>query len=263
MTQQLTFFRLDRQGPIWTYTLDRPPVNALSLEVLSEVELAMAAVRAERDVRAVILTAAGQRCFAAGADIGQMPELDAVGGRALDERFQSAFQTVADCPVPVIAAVNGLALGGGLELALACDIRLAAEHAAFGLPEAMLGLIPGGGGTQRLPRLIPPGMAKLMMFSGRRLGAAAAQQLGLVEAVVPADRLLAEALALAGEIAARGPAAVRAIKAAVNGGLEQSLTAGLALELDQAGVLFGTSEAREGIGAFLAKRTPAFGPAGT
>ncbi len=248
----------ERRGHILLLTLHRPPVNALNYEVLEEIRSAMKAAAEDPSVRVVVLTARGNRVFAAGADIKELPHLDSVRGQAINARFQGAFDAVAACPVPVICALNGLALGGGLELAMACDILLAAENASFGLPEAALGLIPGGGGTQRLPRLIPPGKAKEMIFSGRRMGAAEALQYGLVGHVVAAGELLPAALKLGEEIAALGPAAVRAVKAAVNRGLDLPLDQALELELELSSRLFGTEESREGISAFFAKRTPAF-----
>ncbi len=252
------FFRVERSGHVAVVTLDRPPVNALSLGVLAELEEVMADLNAAGDVRAVILTATGEKFFAAGADINQLPELDGPTGRQLNHRFQTAFNQVAAFPQPVIAAVNGLALGGGSELALAADIRIASERASFGLPEARLGLIPGGGGTQRLPRLLPPGKAKELMFTGRRLSAAEALQWGLVEQVVPPAELLPVAIALAEEIARQAPVAVRMIKAAVNGGLDRPLAAGLQWELDCSVKCFESWDFREGVRAFLEKRPPEF-----
>lgn len=252
------FFRLERQNGVAILTLDRPPVNALSLEVLAELQVTLAALRQDADVRVVILTATGEKFFAAGADIKQLPELDAVSGRELNQQFHAAFDAVAAFPAPVIAALNGLALGGGTEMALAADIRIASERAVIGLPEARLGLIPGGGGTQRLPRIVGPGRAKQLMFTGKRLTAGEALQWGLVEKVVPPAELMSAALAMAEEIGKMGPVAVRMIKAAVDGGLDRSLAEGLQLELDCSAECFGSSDFREGVGAFLEKRPPAF-----
>lgn len=252
------FLRRQRQDRTIILTLDRPPVNALSLDVLDELEQAMAACGRDTRTRAVIITGSGSRCFAAGADIGALPDLDPAGGLQVNARFQAAFDAVAACPLPVICAINGLALGGGLELALAADIRIAADHAGLGLPEANLGLVPGGGGTQRLPRLIPPSKAKELMWTCRRLNAAEALRLGLVDQVVAGDELLPAAVSMAAAIAQRGPMAVRAIKAAIDGGLQLSLAAGLQLERELAAGRFGSAEAHEGIQAFFAKRSPVF-----
>lgn len=258
MPPAATCLQVQRTGHVAVVTLDRPPANALSLAVLAELTAVTAELAVQPGVHTLVYTAAGHRYFCAGAEINGLAELDPAGGREINRRFQSTFDAIAGCPKPTICAVNGMALGGGLEWALACDVRIAAAGATFGLPEAALGLIPGGGGTQRLPRLVSPGKAKELMFSGRRIDSAEALRIGLVETVVPDGQALPEALALANRIAGGSPGAMAAIKAAVDRGLACSLADGLSLELEISAGRFGTPEAREGITAFLEKRKPRF-----
>lgn len=249
--------QLETRGPAAIITLDNPPVNALHPRVAEELLVALGEIAAQPAVRGVVIVGRG-RFFVAGGDIGFFPSLDARTAEAYAlsiQRMQAAIQALDR---PVIAAINGHALGGGCELAMACDIRIAEEAANLGQPEVRLGLMPGAGGTQQLPRLIPVGQAKRLLFTGRHIGAARALSLGLVDEVVAPGDALKAALALVDEIAANAPLAVAQIKRAVNLGLTQSLTDGLRLEAALFGELFRTEDVREGISAFLAKRAPAF-----
>ena len=251
----------ERHGAVLLVTVNRPEVmNALNGQVVQELDQLASGVEGDDGVRAVVLTGAGERAFVAGADIS---ELHQVAGRPAEAAaYTGGLQAVATrwerLPKPVIAAVNGYALGGGCELALAADIRLASDRARFGQPEIKLGLIPGSGGTQRLPRLVGRGYAKLLVMGGEPIGAQEALRIGLVDRVVPAEQLLPEALALAAKLAQAAPIALRLAKEAVDGGLEGTLAAGLALERRLFGQALGTADAAEGTGAFLEKRQPRF-----
>jgi enoyl-CoA hydratase len=209
-------------------------------------------------VHVLVVTGAGEKAFVAGADIAELAALDALSGRETSRRGQRIFRELELCPKPVIAAVNGFALGGGCELALACHMRIASDNAQFGLPEVGLGVIPGYGGTQRLARLVGRGRALEMVLTGRRVGAEEALRMGLVNRVVPLASLLDEARALAAAILANGPVAVRAALEAVQRGLDVPLEAGLELEANIFGVVCATEDMREGLRAFLEKRKPAF-----
>jgi enoyl-CoA hydratase/carnithine racemase len=236
----VTFEVEDRVG---TVTLDRPPVNALDAELVDTLHAVATEAAGRDDVRAVVLRGAG-RNFAAGADIKEMRALDYEAMAVRAGALQAAFNAVAGVPKPVVAAITGYALGGGCELALCADVRFAAEDAVLGQPEILLGLIPGAGGTQRLPRLIGPSRAKDLLFTGRQVPAAEALAIGLVDRVVPADRVRAEAHAWAARLA-RGPAlALRAAKQAVDTGLEVGLDAGLVVERGLFAGLFATRAAR-------------------
>jgi len=242
---------------IATIRLDRPPMNALNAQVQEELRAAAQAATADDSVRAVIVYG-GEKVFAAGADIKEMATMSFAGMAARAPELSSAFDTIARIPKPVVAAVNGYALGGGCELALACDWRVVAEDAKLGQPEINLGIIPGAGGTQRLGRLIGPARAKDLVMSGRMVAADEALRIGLVDRVVPA----AEVYDAARELVARyvtGPAlALRAAKAAVDGGLSMDLAAGLAWESQLFASLFATEDKVEGMAAFVEKRRPKF-----
>jgi enoyl-CoA hydratase len=250
----------ERDGPIAVITLHRPAVlNALNAELLARLDDALAGVAADRSIRALILTGAGERAFAAGADIGELAGLDGpVAGSAAAQRGQRVTLALEALPIPTIAAVNGFALGGGCELAMACDIRIAAAHAAFGQPEVNLGIPPGYGGTQRTARLLGSGMALYLCLTGERIDAAEALRIGLVQRVVPGAELLATARAVAATIAAKAPLAVAATKRAIRDGAAMTLAEGLALEALHFGNLVGSRDFREGTRAFLDKRAPAF-----
>ncbi len=247
--------------PVARVTLARPEkLNALDQATLLELDRVFEHLRGQvaAGLRAVIVTGAGERAFAAGADIAELAGLDAAAALEASRRGNRVFSKIAAFPVPVIAALNGFALGGGLELALACTLRIAAEHAKLGQPEVRLGLIPGYGGTQRLPRLIGRGPALQMLLSGEPVDAATALRLGLVNQVVPAEGLMAAAEACAATIAANGPLAVQYCLEAVRAGAEGGLSQGLELESRLFGMSFATEDMKEGTRAFLEKRKPEF-----
>jgi enoyl-CoA hydratase len=251
---------VERAGAIATVTLNRPNVlNALNLRMLDELAEAFAAVDADDALRAVILTGSGPKAFAAGADIGELNALPgAHAGEAQARKGQALTRAIERLRVPVIAAVNGFALGGGCELAMACDMRIASENAKFGQPEVNLGILPGYGGTQRLTRLAGEGMAMYLCLTGEMIDAAEALRIGLVQRVVPADGLLAEAQRIAGLIAAKAPLAIAATKRAVVDGAALGLDDALALEALLFGQAITTADFREGSRAFLDKRKPEF-----
>jgi enoyl-CoA hydratase len=250
---------LEREGNVAVIRLNRPEVlNAMSLEMLDELEDTFDTIEREPELRAVVVTGAGDRAFSAGADIGHMREATALEARAYAQRGHHITSRVESFPRPVIAAVNGYALGGGCEFALACDIRLAGESANFGLPEVKLGILPGWGGTQRLARATSPGFAKELIFTGRMCPAHEAREAGLVNHVHAADRLMPEAIALATQIASRPPWSVAAAKEVVNLALEGDLRGHLARELDSFALAFTTQDQREGMAAFFEKREPRF-----
>jgi enoyl-CoA hydratase len=237
-------------------TVTRPDaLNAMNAAVLEELSLAVDRVEADPEVRVLVITGSG-RAFVAGADIAHMRDLSPQQAKEWSEKGQRTVGKLESMKKPVIAAVNGYALGGGTELALACDIRIASERAVFGQPEVKLGMIAGFGGTQRLPRLVGPGRAKEMLFTGDLYDAETAYQMGLVNKVVPADGLLDYCLDMAKRIASRGPHAVQLTKEAVDHGRDLDLQKALHLESDLYGLVFSTGEPVEGCGAFLEKREP-------
>jgi enoyl-CoA hydratase len=239
--------------------LNRPnKLNSLSGEMILALGDLFRTLEGDANLRAIILTGAGNKAFCAGTDIYELTELDNDRAREVSERGQALCSQIENCRVPVIAGVNGIAAGGGCELALACHIRIAAAHAQFRLPETKLGVIPAYGGTQRLAREIGLGRALEMMLTGTAIDAEAAWRFGLVNHVAPADNLLAKAEALAKEIAALAPLAIRACLEAVVRGNDLPIEEGLALEAKLFASLFGTEDVREGTSAFLEKRTPIF-----
>lgn len=248
--------RTSIDGQVATVTIDNPPVNAISWPVRVEIREALEQLASNGAVRVVILTGAGEKIFVAGADITEFPPLRY--GTAVERQNKNRpwWDYVASYVKPLLAAVNGHALGGGLELALCCDVRIAAPHARLGLPETGLGIIPGGGGTQRLARLVGGGRAKLMIFSAEAITAEQAERCGLVEKVVPSDQLLAECRAIAGKIISRGPLAVKLAKEAINTGFEGTLSQGLDFEAECFARLMDTEDKNEGVAAFLDKRQP-------
>jgi enoyl-CoA hydratase/carnithine racemase len=242
---------------IATIRLDRPPMNALNATIQEELRGAAMAVSADDSVRAVIVYG-GEKVFAAGADIKEMAAMSYADMAARAPELSSAFDSIARIPKPVVAAINGYALGGGCELALACDWRVAAEDAKLGQPEINLGVIPGAGGTQRLARLVGPARAKDLVMSGRMVTAAEALAMGLVDQVVPAASVHEAARELVARYVTGPAAALRAAKAAVDGGLSVDLASGLAWESQLFAALFATSDRVEGMAAFVEKRKPKF-----
>jgi len=247
------------QDGIARVTINRPDkLNALNATVLSELGDAVTRIETDAGVRGVILTGSGQKAFVAGADIAELAGQGPVEGKARSMLGQQVFRRLELCGKPVIAAVNGFALGGGCELAMACHIRIAAEHARFGQPEVKLGIGPGYGGTARLPRLVGKGRALELLLTGEMIDAAEAYRLGLVNRVVPADKLLTESETLLQTILGNGPLAIRACLEAVDAGLETHLDQALLLEANHFGLLSGTEDMREGTKAFMEKRKPVF-----
>jgi enoyl-CoA hydratase len=244
---------------IATITVNRPDkLNALNDTTIAELGEAIDELSARDDVGGVIVTGAGAKAFVAGADIAELSTQGPLDGRERARRGQEVFSRFERSRKPVIAAVNGYALGGGCELALACHIRLASETARFGLPEVKLGIAPGYGGTQRLPRLVGNGRALQLILTAEMIDAAEAYRIGLVNAVVPAAELLGAATTMLRQILAQGPLAVSLAIEAVNRGLDSTLEAGLVLEANHFGLLASTDDMREGMRAFLEKRAPDF-----
>lgn len=250
---------LERDGPVVIVTINRPRVlNALNAQTLDELETVFTEAQRQDDVRVILLTGAGDKAFVAGADINELSVQTPVGGRDHARRGQALFDRIERLGKPVIAAVNGFALGGGCELAMACTVRIAADSARFGQPEINLGLIPGYAGSQRLPRLIGRGRALELLLTGVHIPADEAHRIGLVNRVVPAADLMTEARALAQALSAKAPVAVRYILEAVAGGLEMSLADAQDYEATLFGLVSTTEDMREGTKAFLEKRKPAF-----
>jgi len=244
---------------IATLTFNRPKVlNAMNLEVLGEIYDAVSACANNDDVRAVIVTGAGDKAFVAGADIAQMQNATSVEILQLMEAGHKTMRLIETMPKPAIAAVNGFALGGGTEIALACDIRFASEKAVFGQPEILIGMIPGWGGTQRLPRLIGMGLAKEIILSGTQINAQRAYEIGLVNKVFPPEKLMEEARKFAAKLAALPSFALKMAKNAINYGFDMSLDNASALEIGAIAQCFATQDQKEGMSAFLEKRKPNF-----
>ncbi len=256
--ETIRFERDDTSG-VSVITLNRPEqLNALSEEMLDELSHLMECVAKEADLAALVITG-GDKCFAAGADIKQVSRLESpADAHEFVSRAHRVMNDIEKIEKPVIAAVNGIAFGGGCELALACDIRLASESALFALPEIKIGVMPGGGGTQRLPRLIGSGRAKEMLFSGDPIDAQEAYRIGLVNRVFPAASLMEEAIKMAKKFAGRPRVALKTIKAAANAGMSMDLSSALAYEARCFELLFSTEDLKEGLGAFMEKRKPQF-----
>jgi enoyl-CoA hydratase len=254
----LDFVKVEDKDGVAVLTVDRQEkLNALNPQVTEEIGQALLELEAGGP-RAIIVTGAGERSFVAGADISAMSVMDPLEAKRFSEIGHAAMALLDRSPIPTIAAVNGFALGGGCEVALACDIRVAAENATFGFPEVSLGILPGMGGTQRLPRLVGPALAKELIFTGRRISAEEAREIGLVNRVVPQGEALNAAREIAAGIAENGPLAVRHAKSATNRALDVDLVSGLEYEADQFALLFATEDAREGMGAFSERRKPQF-----
>ena len=248
----------EKKNGIGYVTVNRPEaLNALNDSVIEELDSVFRAIDRDDEVRVVIITGAG-RAFVAGADIAQMSRLDGSEGRVMSMRGQKVMEFIEFMDKPVIAAVNGFALGGGNELSMACDIRIASETAKFGQPKVNLGIIPGYGGTQRLPRLVGRGMAKKLIYSAEIIDAEEAYRIGLVDEVVPADQLMDTAAKLAETIASKAPIAVKMAKAAINNGMNTDLKTGVQFEAEAYASTFVSEDRVEGMKVFLEKRPAKF-----
>ncbi|MFO8032818.1 MAG: enoyl-CoA hydratase-related protein [Desulfohalobiaceae bacterium] len=250
---------LEVKDQVGILTVNRPKVlNALNPETLQEIEQALQEVRGSEEIRVLIVTGAGEKAFVAGADISEFPKMNALQARLFAKQGQDIFAAFEDLPIPVIACVNGFALGGGLELAMSCDFIYASDKAKLGQPEINLGVIPGFGGTQRLSRLIGPAKAKELCMTGEQITAQEAKGLGLVAEVFPAQELWDQTLEKAQAIAAKGQVALRGVKEAINQGLQADLNTACLLEAQTFAACFASSDAKEGASAFLEKRKPEF-----
>ncbi len=250
----MEFIKYEAEDRVALLTIDRPKaLNALNSSVLEELDQAISAVDLQ-EIRALIITGSGEKSFVAGADIGEMSNLTKEEGVAFGKKGNDVFRKIESLPIPVIAAVNGFALGGGCELSMACDIRLCSENAVFGQPEAGLGITPGFGGTQRLARIVGIGRAKELIFSTSNIKADEAYRIGLVNHVYPIEELLPQAKKLASKIAANAPIAVRNCKKAINDGLQTDIDSAIVIEENLFGDCFETHDQKEGMGAFLEKR---------
>ncbi|HEX9970635.1 MAG TPA: enoyl-CoA hydratase-related protein [bacterium] len=247
---------IEKQDAIGIIKINRPEsLNALNIETLEEIRDAVTSLNNEEDIKVIIFTGEG-KAFIAGADIKQMKDMNENDAREFCNMGQKIFDIIEHLDKPVIAAVNGFALGGGCELAMACDMRIASEHAKFGQPEVNVGVIPGFGGTQRLPRLVGKGIAKELIFTGDVIDAHSALRIGLVNRVVASESLLEEAIAIAQKIVTKGPAAILIAKSVINRGLDTNMANGLEIERDGFVQCVASGEAKEGMEAFVTKRKP-------
>jgi len=244
---------------IATITFNRPKaLNALNGALLAELSQALNDIAANENVRVLVLTGTGGKSFVAGADITELATFNSLSAKSFAEKGHRIIHKLQQLPIAVIAAVNGFALGGGTEIAIACDFIYAAETARFGQPEINLGVIPGFGGTQRLPRLIGTNMAKEMIFTGKMISAGEALQIGLANKVVPQEQLMEEVMKIAGEIAAKGKVSLREAKRAINRGMDVDLATGCSIEIDAFAISFASPDAKEGTTAFVEKRKAEF-----
>lgn len=250
---------VESSGPICTITLNRPEImNTFSRSLVDDLAAVVSELRFDRSTRVVVITGAGEQAFSAGADLKERITMTQDQVRRFITTIRDTFTAVETLPQPVIAAINGFALGGGTELALCCDLRVASEKATLGLTETKLAIIPGGGGTQRLPRLIGKGRAKEMILTSRRIDAAEALAIGLVNRVVPSDQLIPATMELAGRMLENGPIALEQAKLAINRGCETDLTTGLTLETAAYNMVIPTKDRMEGLAAFREKRKPVY-----
>mgnify|MGYP000812635341 CR=1 FL=1 len=252
----MEFITYEQEGFVGVVTINRPKaLNALNSQVLDELEATFDAIDLDT-TRAVVLTGAGEKSFVAGADIGEMSTLTKAEGEAFGKKGNDVFRKIETFPIPVIAAINGFALGGGCEISMSCDIRICSENAVFGQPEAGLGITPGFGGTQRLARLVGAGMAKQMIYTARNIKADEAYRIGLVNAVYPLEELLPAAKKMAAGIAANAPIAVRNCKKAINGGISLPIEKAVEVEEKLFGSCFETHDQKEGMACFLSREKP-------
>jgi enoyl-CoA hydratase len=256
---EFKFIIYEKSGGVATLTLNRPEaLNAFSKDVAEEVFLALEDVRNDENVRVLIFTGAGEKAFSTGADIKAMVGMTALKARELSLLGEKLCLALENLEKPVIAAISGYALGGGLEVAMSCDLRLASENARLGQTEINIGLIPGWGGTQRLTRMVGRTKAKELVFTGKMIDAKTAEQLGLVNMVVPADKFREMVRQYASELATKAPVALKVAKAVINKGADISLDSALALEREGFGVVASSEDLKEGVSAFTEKRKPAF-----
>ncbi|AGE21998.1 enoyl-CoA hydratase/isomerase [Geobacillus sp. GHH01] len=252
------FLQCEIENRVAVVSIHRPPLNPLNTKVFQELSALIDELEANQQVGAIIITGTGEKAFVAGADIREMMDLDLAGMMEMNKISRIAFLKIENASKPVIAAVNGLALGGGCELALACDLRICSENAKFAFPEVNLGIIPGGGGTQRLPRIVGQGVAKELLYFGEMIDAKRALAIHLVNKVVPADELLPAAKEWAEKLAQKPAIAMRMLKEAVNTGVNVDLQSGLIVETACFGNAFATEDRKEGMRAFAEKRKPVF-----
>jgi Enoyl-CoA hydratase/carnithine racemase len=258
LKMSLEFLTCDIEQHVAVVTINRPPVNPLNSKVFKELVTIFNELEENSQVRVIILTGSGEKAFVAGADINEMADLDLVGMMNMNRVSREAFSKIENASKPVIAAINGLALGGGLELALACDLRICSEKAKFAFPEVGLGIIPGGGGTQRLQKIVGQGIAKELLYFGDMFDANRALELHIVNKVVPGEELLTTAKQWAEKLAQKPPVALRMLKIAVNAGSNADLETGLTLEASSFANAFSTEDRKEGLKAFVEKRKPVY-----
>lgn len=250
---------LEKKGAVAVLTFNRPKaLNALNTETLTELSAAVDAIGKDASIKVVICTGSGEKAFVAGADITEVNKLSALEGRQFGQLGQAVFRKIELLPQPVIAAINGFALGGGCELAMSCDIRIASENAQFGQPEVKLGVTPGFGGTQRLPRIVGTSMASELLFAGDNIDAQEAYRIGLVNRIYPLDTLMDEAMKLANRIVERAPIAVQLCKSAVQHGMNMDIDSAQAYEAEIFALSISTQDKKEGTTAFMERRKPVF-----
>jgi enoyl-CoA hydratase len=249
------YLNIIRENHVAMIKLNRPPVNALSTDFILEIEEVFKELEKDDEIRVIVLTGEG-KAFVAGADIAEMKEFDPIHAREFAQNGHRTLNKIEGINKVVIAAINGFALGGGCEIALACDFRIMAENAKIGQPEVNLGIIPGFGGTQRLTRLVGSGLGKELIYTGEAINAQEALRIGLVNKIVPQDKIYEAALEIAKKIAGKGPRAIKTAKAVINQGLDLELHSGNSLEIRSFGACFGSDEPKEGMSAFLEKRKP-------
>jgi enoyl-CoA hydratase len=252
------FLLCEIEDKIAVVTINRPPVNPLNTKVFQELSIVFDELEANEDVRAIVLTGSGEKAFVAGADINEMASLDLVGINMMNKTSRTVFTKIENVTKPVIAALNGMALGGGLELALACDLRISSDRAKFAFPEVGLGIIPGGGGTQRLQKIVGQGVAKELLYFGDMIDAQRALDLHIVNKLVAAGDVLETAKEWAGNLAKKPPVALQMVKTAVNAGGNTDLESGLIIESVCFGNAFSTEDRKEGLKAFIEKREPIY-----
>lgn len=249
----------EQEGDIATITIDRPKsMNALNAQLIAELTDAVEQIAVNEDIRVLVLTGSGEKAFVAGADIGELSTLNPLQASYFAEKGHILMDKLQELPIPVIAMVNGFALGGGLEIALSCDFIYASDNAKIGLPEITLGIIPGFGGTQRLSRIVGKNLAKEMIFTGKMLSAGEALEKGIINKVMPPDELAAEVKKTAEKMATKGKASLNAAKKTINDGMDVDLSSGCKMEMAAFALCMASEDAKEGTTAFLEKRTPEF-----